>query len=206
MKTVFDRFMEIYGRYEQLEAEDRRDEAEELGKKIYQIFLRTDAAIKLLSVNDRVKFVSMLSESEWYYSDKIILDIASNENYSTEYDEPCNRYEKLYKKQLDKLEKRFGKKSIREYVISRAQDKFVTLPAIIRDMGIIYDMTEYTNAELKAIRDDWRGYVKKTVGQDIDIISLSNIEYRAKTMSDILNNVDVIIEYDNDLFNVEKAE
>lgn len=145
-----------------------------------------------------------IDELKRYESNKIILDIISNENYSTEYDESCGYYEKLYKRYLEILETRLGKNSIREYVMYRTDYTSIQMDTIIRELYIIYNITEYSNAELKGIRDNWRGFVKKTVDQDIDPISLSNIKHRAKTLSDILNNMDVKIDYDNkDVFNIE---
>ena len=142
-----------------------------------------------------------------YVSDKIILDIISNENYSTDYDKSCSRYEKEYKIQLKILEIRLGKKSIREYVRYRSECSSIQMDTIITELYIIFDIEEYTNEELKDIRDDWRGFVKKTVGNNIiDPISYRKIKHRTKFLSDILNNMDVNIDYDNGVvFDAESA-
>ena len=137
-------------------------------------------------------------EFKKYDSDKIILDIMNNENFSTEYFETDGYHEKRYKKQLNFLMTRLDKKSIREYVMCRTECSSIQMDTIITDLYIIYNIIDYSNAELKAIRDDWRVFVKKTVDHNIiDIISLRNIKHRAKTISDILNNMEVKIDYDN---------
>ena len=207
MKRDFDKFMEIYEVYKQLESEERYDEAKELSKMILQILLRAHVTVDNLREYDYSKFIRMFSESEWYETNKIVCDIISNEKYSTEYDKSCSRYEKWYKKKLKTLEKILGKKSIREYVISRNHNKLVPLDIIIADMHMVSLITEYSSAELKGIHDNWGGFVKKTVDHSIDIISLTNIRRRAKFISDILNNVEVKIEYDNGdvVFDAESA-
>ena len=148
-----------------------------------------------------------IDEFKRYESDKIILDIISNENYSTDYDESCGYYENKYKKNLKVLASKLGKNSIREYLRYRSDYTVVQMDTLITDMYIIYNIDEYSNEELKGIRDDWKGFVKKTVDHNIDRISLRNIKHRAKTMSDILNNMEVEISdnNDNDVFNVEAA-
>ena len=153
-----------------------------------------------------------IDELKRYESNKIVCDIISNENYSTDYDESCGYYEKLYKKHLNFLETRLDKKSIREYVRYRTYYTVVQMDTIITGMYIVYNINEYSKAELEGIRDDWRGFVKKTVNHNIDIISLRNIKYRAKVLSDILNNMEVNIDYDNgedigyqDIFDVKAA-
>lgn len=231
MKTGFDRFMEIYGRYEQLNDEERYDEAEELGKKISQIILRVHEAMVTMSEDDYRAFF-VFDELQRYASDRMISYIASNENYSTEC---CDV---LYKEQLKVLEETFGKKTIREYVMSRAQnhkkhykeclndlarkfgkntirkyakymtkDKSIQMDTIITDMFIANNITIFSKAKLKCIKDNWGGFfVKYIEGEDIDPITHYHFRHKMKFMSDVLNYMEVNIDYDNDLFNVEKAE
>ena len=145
-------------------------------------------------------------------SNKIVSDIINNENFSTEYFETDHKYEKQFKKELDKLAAKLGKSSIREYVLYRTYYTVVQIDTIIRDLYIIYGLDEYSKEEREAIRDDWRGFVKKTVDQNIDPITLMNIKHRAKVLSDILNSMEVNIDYDNgeeigyqDIFDVKAA-
>ena len=153
-----------------------------------------------------------IDEVKRYESNKIASDIINNENFSTEYYETDGHHEKLCKKHLNILAAKLGKKSIREYVIYRTECSSIQMDAIITDLYIIYNLDEYSKEELKGIRDDWKGFVKKTVDQDIDPISLRNIKHRAKVLSDILNNMEVNIDYDNgdelgyqDIFDVKAA-
>lgn len=254
MKTGFDRFMELLLIYELLEAEKRYEEADELSKKISQIFLRVHEAMDSSSEDDYRAFCNeddykaffCFDEFQRYESDKMISDIINNENYSTEYDEYCLHCEREYKERLKVLEETFGKKIIREYVISRVQnhekhykerlddlarkldkrifrkyakrmtrDKSIQMDTIITDMMIADNIIIYSSAKLKCIKDDWGDFFVKYMSYMSDEdesmdpmypIIHYHTRHRFKTMSDVLNYMDAKIDYDNDLFNVEKAE
>ena len=146
-------------------------------------------------------------------SNKIVSDIQSNENFSTEYFESDNHYEKQFKKQLDKLAAKLGKHSIREYVRYRTECSSIQIDTIITELQIICSLDECSKEEREAIRDDWRGFVKKTVDHNsIDPISYRIIKHMAKVLSDVLNNMEVKMDYDNgedigyqDIFDVKAA-
>ena len=205
MKTGFDRFTELLLIYELLKDEERYEEAHELSKKIAQIFLRVHISIPFL-FEEEYRAYFHFDKFQRYESDKMISNIITNENYSTEYDESCVYCERHYKQWLKFLEETFGKKLITEYVTHRCWNDSIQLDAIITDMLIANNIAGYSKAELKSIKDDWKGFFKKHIDQGSDRKSLYHARHRIKFMSDVLNYMDAKIDYDNDLFNVEKAE
>ena len=152
MKTCFDRFMETFGRYEQLCSECRYDKADKLCKKLCKMLLKEFMTLDR-SREDDCQAISDFDEFQRYKSNR----------------------EEL----------------IREYARYKAECNSIEIDKIITDLYIVYNIDTYKKAELKSIKDDWKGFLKNYIDQDIDPISFYKIRYRIKTLSDVFNNMDV---------------